>query len=434
MFPQDQMDWLVSDLEASRDAKYTIVAQHHPFWIETVAKGNPDPLHDVLVRYGVDAVFTGHYHRYFSGEFDGVTYTGVGSSGGYCEPGLTGLKYHFMWVTADMEGISVAIVKMGSILPWDELPAETFNLVEEIQSEALLVDKIAVGTATDIEEDEFTVAVKNFSGDSTLTGTLEWEVAGTWRVSPKRLPVEVAPGESHVARFTARTRGPLYPVPRVSMEYPYEAEKTIDIQAALGLARTAYARRTDLPIKVDGQVNESAWRDPVRDLYTGESFTETADSTSFYFAWDDANLYIGAICMETVMDSIAATSAEQDGAVYGEDCVGFFLQPDVPDGPLYQIYFNPLGTAFDQKIVVEEGRATDVDREWNGSYDVAVHRGPDYWSIEIGIPLAQLETEAQYEKTWAVNFRRKQKRLETSADWQVPISYDPVDYGYLVMQ
>ena len=74
------------------------------------------------------------------------------------------------------------------------------------------------------------------------------------------------------------------------------------------------------------------------------------DPVYFYFAWDKDNLYIAAKCMETKMDSIRANAKEHDGAVYGEDCVGYFFQPETDDGPAFQIYFNPLGTAFDQKI------------------------------------------------------------------------------------
>lgn len=433
-FPQQQVDWLKSDLEENRQAEYTIVVYHIPYWIETIAKGKPDPLHDIFITYGVDAVFTGHYHVYFSGRYDGIAYTGVGSSGGVCEPGITGLKYHFMWVTVDDEGISIVPIQMGSVLPWDVVTAETFNLVNDIRREALDIEKIPVGTATSVQKADFDVTVENFSSDSTLTAKLEWSVEGSWSIRPKRLPIQIAPGESHDATFTVWNTGPLYPVPTVSLAYPFAPDQTIDLEASLALVRTVYANKADVPPEIDGRLDEPAWEDRVRDLYTGDGFTETADSTSFSFAWDESNLYIGAVCAEEDMASLAASLEKHDGAIYGEDCVGFFLQPNVPDGPVYQIYFNPLGTAFDQKILVEERRSSDVDPGWNGTYDVAVFRGPDRWVFEARIPLDQLETEGQYEKTWAVNFRRKQKRLETSADWQVPIGYDPIDYGYLIMR
>jgi hypothetical protein len=106
----------------------------------------------------------------------------------------------------------------------------------------------------------------------------------------------------------------------------------------------------------------------------------------------------------------------------------------VPVGPVYQIYFSPLGTAFDQKIDVRNGVAVGVDREWNGTYEVATSKGADYWSIEVRIPVDQLGVTVGYGDIWALNFLRKQKRLNTAADWQVPVTYDPKDYGVLLMQ
>ena len=75
-----------------------------------------------------------------------------------------------------------------------------------------------------------------------------------------------------------------------------------------------------------------------------------------------------------------------------------------------------------------------TDREWNGTYEAKTLRGDDYWSIEARIPLDQLDTENLQGKKWALNFRRKQKRLNTSADWLVPISYDPKDFGVLLLK
>ena len=79
-------------------------------------------------------------------------------------------------------------------------------------------------------------------------------------------------------------------------------------------------------------------------------------------------------------------------------------------------------------------QATGVEREWNGTYDVKTFKGKDYWSIEAKIPLSELKAEGKSGKTWALNFRRKQKRLNSAADWLVPTGYDPKDYGVLLMK
>jgi hypothetical protein len=108
--PQETIEWLTNDLQDNRDALYILVFYHIPFWFESLAQGLPDKLHDIFKEYGVDAVFTGHYHEYFADEYDGIIYTSIGSSGGIASLGVTGLLYHFPWVTIDKDGIGFFLV------------------------------------------------------------------------------------------------------------------------------------------------------------------------------------------------------------------------------------------------------------------------------------------------------------------------------------
>ena len=61
-------------------------------------------MHDVFLAHGVDAVFNGHYHTYFAGDYDGIEYTTLGSSGGYIDrdtpqPDIRGYFFQFGWAT-----------------------------------------------------------------------------------------------------------------------------------------------------------------------------------------------------------------------------------------------------------------------------------------------------------------------------------------------
>ena len=115
-FPAAQLNWLKDDLAKNRTACYTFVFFHKPFWYNTLGAGKPDPWHEVFKANGVDAVFTGHFHTFFSAEFDGIKYTSFGSSGGETEESPDGLLYQFGWVTVDGSGVYVAPVKKGSSL------------------------------------------------------------------------------------------------------------------------------------------------------------------------------------------------------------------------------------------------------------------------------------------------------------------------------
>jgi 3',5'-cyclic AMP phosphodiesterase CpdA len=431
LFPKEQADWLAADLAAHRDAPLTFVFMHIPYWRETVARGNPDQLHRLFVEYGVDGVFTGHDHVYYSGKFDGVVYTDVGSSGAETEPGLTGLEYNFVWVTAGADGFTISPVKMGGVLPWDEVAIEDLQRAADLQAEAVVLSRVLVGTALEVADAPVEVTVKNVHDSMPIKSTLSWQVPQAWSVSPEGAEVDLRPASTGTYTFHVTCPSGIYPAPALSITYPYREGKTWDFTKSLPVARTASAFRAAKPPEIDGALDDAAWHDPVTAFFGPDGGPAGTDPTAFYFAWDPENLYVAARCEEKEMGSLAAGCAEQDCPVYAEDCVGFFLEPETDSGPVYQIYFSPGGTAFDQKISVKNGYSADSDPAWNGAYDVKTSRGPGWWAIEARIPLSELSGRAGVGTEWALNFRRKQHRLATSADWQVPIGYDPAVYGVL---
>jgi hypothetical protein len=276
--------------------------------------------------------------------------------------------------------------------------------------------------------------VRNLNEHIAIKDTITWDIPSGWHITPASLPIEVAADETLRARFTVQSTGKLYPTPMLGMHYPYAERKSFEFTTPLQVVRTVYCHRSTTPPVIDGRLNEKMWENPTTTLFAPDGSDMIIDPVFFYFAWDENNLYLAAKCVEREMNALAASFTEHDGAVYGEDCIGYFLQPERADGPVYQIYFNPLGTAFDQRITVQDSRAVDADRAWNGTYEVKTFTDKDYWSIEVKIPLEQLGTRVVSGNTWAINFRRKQRRLNSTADWQVPISYDPRDYGTLVLK
>ena len=85
-------------------------------------------------------------------------------------------------------------------------------------------------------------------------------------------------------------------------------------------------------------------------------------------------------------------------------------------------------------LTINEYGFADGDRQWDGEYIVKTDRKNDHWSIEIAIPLAQFNITGDPGTTMGLNFRRKQPRLGGSADWQVPIDYDPKTFGLMIMR
>jgi hypothetical protein len=213
--------------------------------------------------------------------------------------------------------------------------------------------------------------------------------------------------------------------------YPYGKDKTHLIEKSLSVARAVACNHATRTPSIDGFLSEKAWRNPVSRLFRYNGAPAATESTSFYFSYDQAHLYLGARCMDSRPDSLFAVTRERDGAVYGEDCVGYFIQPAPDDGDVYQIYFSAMGTVFDQVFTTNAEGDVDVNRRWDCRCDVATRQTKEAWTIEIRIPVDQFGLMNETGQQWRLNFRRKQWRLGESADWQIPIGSDPADFGFL---
>ncbi len=82
---EDQLTWLAGDLEANQDARAIIVFIHQPLWYHW---SGWQPVHELLRRYPVAAVISGHFHYdQDNGQLDGIRYLTVGATGGVTKQG-----------------------------------------------------------------------------------------------------------------------------------------------------------------------------------------------------------------------------------------------------------------------------------------------------------------------------------------------------------
>jgi len=433
--PKAEMDWLIDDLEHNELATHTFVFCHKPYWIESLEQNRPDTLHQLFVRYGVDAVFCGHYHEYFSGERDGVLYTTVGSSGGHATPMPNGLQYHFTWVTVDSTGIQITPIKLGSVLPWGVYTMTDKMALDRIYNFGLkVVSPVSVDEDLTVKDTVIEVKVDNSFAGRECDDTLRWAVPENWTVEPQGVPVKLAAGETGSFSFRVRCDGTLYPVPTAQYSFSYGKDDKMVVQADLRAARRVSCNNTGSPVTLDGAITEGCWHDPAARFFAPDGGPMKTDPIKFYFAHDKEYLYLAALCSDAKIDSLRAKVTEHDGAVYSEDCIGFLIEPIKGSDLVYQIYISPLGTVFDQKLTKGSSGWVTTDRNWSSICDVKTSKGNGFWSVEARLPVKQFGTVLKSGDEWRLNFRRKQPRLQTSADWQVPIGQDADTYGIMIIK
>ena len=428
--PAGQLAWLERDLAAHGDADWTAVFFHKPFWYESVADGEPDTLHALCRAFGVDAVFSGHYHRYASGTYDGIRYTLVGSSGGALfDPELPGPGYHVLAVEAGADLELTPVTLEGDTLAWAVLPVADAKAAVRVRSGGLeLLGAVPVDAGL-AGAGRVRAVVHNVGAREACSASLRWTVTPGWAVEPEEATVELEPGGSDTVGFEPAGEGTLYPVPELAVELPYAPGGTVGVSRSLPVRRSVTGARTRAAPVIDGVAGDICWPAPETRLFDEHGPAGT-DPTWFFFAADEEYLYLAAACLDRQLDSVRARARERDGTVWSDDCAGWFLQPDTSERAVYQLYVNPGGTVFDQRIEVNEAGYWSADRDWNARAEVATARDDDGWSVEMRIPLADFGVD-DVPGTWGLNFRRKQPRLG-NGDWQVPIGYDPDTYGRLV--
>jgi predicted phosphodiesterase len=432
--PQAQFDWLAKDLAANKGAAQTLVFFHKPFWYDSVIEGKRDKLHDLFVANGVDAVFNGHFHSYFSAKIDGITYTAVGSSGGVIDAVPSDLDFHFTWVTVDDNGVVIAPIKKGGVKPWDIVKATELHAVDNVNHQGMrFADSAPVTDDLKVPTAIIHLELANIN-EYTLDDTIRWTIPSGWTVEPPVMPIMIKGKDKTTVSFKVSGNGNLYPVPTVTLNFPYAENKSMAVTKSLLLARPAFAAKADKAPVIDGKLDDKCWSNPANVLFDPDGALSKIEPADFYFAYDSKNLYIATRCKESKMDSIMAKVTKNDGGITGEDCVGFFIQPNQNLDTAYQIYFNPLGTVLDQKIYRGHFGYYFGNRHWDAKYKVKTSKDNDYWYIEAAIPLAQMHIKAAAGQNWGLNFVRKQKRLKASADWQVPVDYDPQTFGVLKLK
>ncbi len=232
--PEDQIAWLIDELKENSGAGYTMVFYHRPFWAEEIAMDKPDLLHDIFKQYDVDAVFSGHYHEYFSGEFDGIMYTNLGSSGGGIHPCASEMEFHFAWVTVDGDGIQITPIQMGAVMAWDETTIDDKNAYDPIRFMGMALENpLFVEDDMSVKAADIGLTLNNAYSKYMLDDTLRWSVPEGWTVEPQILAVKIPVGQAQTYQFHVNCLGSLRPLPSVEIVFDYSEEKSLTVKRDL---------------------------------------------------------------------------------------------------------------------------------------------------------------------------------------------------------
>jgi hypothetical protein len=189
--------------------------------------------------------------------------------------------------------------------------------------------------------------------------------------------------------------------------------------AAGQAVREAAALKIDVPIKVDGLLEEAPWgRAPVLSdflQFQPERGAAASVRTSVWVLYDGEAVYFGFECADPETDRIAARITKRDADLQEDDSVAVYLDTYSDRRACYYFVTNLLGTQAD-------GRVTDngltSDSTWDGVWRSAARRTETGWTAEIAIELASLKYRPGHARTWGLGLVRSFPRRLESVTWQ----------------
>ena len=195
------------------------------------------------------------------------------------------------------------------------------------------------------------------------------------------------------------------------------------------------AVRTSKPIKIDGLLNDEAWKDaPVMtnlvEFRPKQGTVEAPENrTVAYLLYNDEGIYFGGYCYERTKDSIATELAGRDG--FGtNDYIGLIFDTYYDKQNGFEYFITPLGEQWDSKMTATNNNDPE-DFTWNAVWQSGAVIHDDGWSFEMFIPYSAIRFGKKDVQNWGMNITRRRRKTEQQYTWN-PI--DPNVNGFLTQE
>jgi hypothetical protein len=194
--------------------------------------------------------------------------------------------------------------------------------------------------------------------------------------------------------------------------------------ATAHLDRIATAVRINEEIKLDGLLEEPAWRlaIPAANFvrWRPSPGEPAGEPTEVYFLYDDDNLYVGFICHDSDPSKIRVNDLREDFSFTGNDGVALVIDSLNDDRSGFLFGANPAGAKRDAQVSNDSAYNWD----WDGVWDVRVSRNSEGWLAELRIPFKTLRFSGSSTQEWGLNINRHILRFSEESQWSpLPVRY-----------
>lgn len=192
--------------------------------------------------------------------------------------------------------------------------------------------------------------------------------------------------------------------------------------------RVINAVRSSQAIKIDGDLNDEAWKtapkagDFVEQRPQFGRVPTDKTKSDFFIVYDDNAVYVAGFCYEPSRDSIATELVGRD-MVGINDFAGVIFDTYQDEINAVGFYVTALGEQYDCKYSLG-----NEDGSWSTVYQTATMIHENGWSFEMMIPYYALRFSKENVQSWGLNFVRRRAKSGQQYMWN-PV--DPNKFGFI---
>lgn len=180
----------------------------------------------------------------------------------------------------------------------------------------------------------------------------------------------------------------------------------------------AYRLAADDEFILNGDLDEPFWNriTPVTNFRQQDpnEGAKPSEQTEIYVAFDDNNLYIGAKLYDSSPDEILAYQKRRNQRLGTDDRFMWILDTFNDGRNAYFFETNPAALRGDGLLTV--GQGTNLNKSWDGIWDVRTSVTEEGWIVEAKIPFRSLDFDPE-NLNWGINFQRTIRRENEEILW-----------------
>jgi hypothetical protein len=188
-------------------------------------------------------------------------------------------------------------------------------------------------------------------------------------------------------------------------------------------------KKTNEPVKIDGDLNEEIWAD--KNVATGFWQRWPIDTafarrqTEVRMAFDDKHIYIGVIAYDTNYHVIQ--TLRRDTRFFDSDAFTVIIDPvnQRTNGFMFQVSAYNVQS---EDLIFSS--TEDFNLSWDNKWLSKTKLHPTYWTAEIAIPFKTLRYQ-EGKKDWGIQFFRSDVKQNEYSTWtRMTVNFDFKDLGY----